>query len=49
MARDVRGRLLGTELMVKLRKLDLPGIEFEQAEQLARAAMTAIQQGLLGL
>ena len=48
MARDVQGRLLGIEVMVKLKKLDLPGADFEQAKQLARAAATAIQQGLLG-
>jgi SAM-dependent methyltransferase len=48
MARDVQGRLLGVEIMVKLKKLDLPGADFEQAKQLARAAANAIQQGLLG-
>lgn len=48
MARDIQGRLLGIEVMVKLKKLDLPGADFEQAKQLARAAATAIQQGLLG-
>jgi arsenite methyltransferase len=48
MARDIQGRLLGIELMVKLKKLDLPGIDCEQAKQLARAAADAIQQGLLG-
>jgi hypothetical protein len=48
MARDVQGRLLGIEIMVGLKKLDLPGADFEQAKQLARAAATAIQEGLLG-
>jgi arsenite methyltransferase len=48
MARDVQGRLLGIELMVKLNKLSLPGADFEQAKQLARAASKAIQQDLLG-
>jgi hypothetical protein len=48
MARDVQGRLLGIEIMVKLKKLDLPGTDFEQAKQLARAAAKAIQGGLLG-
>ena len=33
MARDVQGRLLGIELMVKLKKLDLPGTDFEQAKR----------------
>ena len=48
MARDVQGRLLAIELMIKLQKLDLPGVDYEQAKQLARAAGNAIQQGLLG-
>jgi SAM-dependent methyltransferase len=48
MARDVQGRLLGIEIMVKLKKLDLPGTDFEQAKRLARAAAKAIQAGLLG-
>jgi len=48
LARDIQNRLLGIEIMVKLKKLDLPGADFEQAKQLARAAATAIQQGLLG-
>jgi ubiquinone/menaquinone biosynthesis C-methylase UbiE len=48
MARDIQGRLLGIEIMVKLKKLDLLGTDFEQAKQLARAASKAIQGGLLG-
>ncbi|HEY3824592.1 MAG TPA: class I SAM-dependent methyltransferase [Bryobacteraceae bacterium] len=48
MARDIQTRLLAIELMVKLKKLDLPGTDFDQAKQLARAAASAIQQGLLG-
>ena len=48
MACDVQGRLLGIEIMIKLKKLDLPGADFEHARQLARAATTAISQGLLG-
>lgn len=48
MARDIQGKLLGVELMVKLKKVELPGADFEQAKQLARAAANAIQQGLLG-
>ena len=35
-------------MMVRLKKLDLPGADFEQAKRLARAAAKAIQQGLLG-
>jgi SAM-dependent methyltransferase len=48
MARDVQGRLLGIELMTRLNKVDLPGADFEQAKQFARAASKAIQRGLLG-
>src|ERR1019366_7510743 len=48
MARDVQTRLLGAELMVKLKKLDLPGTDFDEARKMARAALTAIQQGSLG-
>lgn len=48
MARDIQGKLLGLELMVKLKKLDLPGADFDQARALAQAAGKAIQRGLLG-
>jgi arsenite methyltransferase len=48
MARDIQGKLLGIEIMVRLKKLDLPGADFEQAKQLARAAAKAIEGGLLG-
>src|SRR5579863_4626897 len=48
MARDIQTTLLGIELMVKLQNLDLPGADFDQAKQFARAAASAIQQGLLG-
>ena len=48
MARDIQGRLLGIEVIVKLKKLELPDTDFEQAKQFARAAATAIKQSLLG-
>ncbi|HEX4138323.1 MAG TPA: methyltransferase domain-containing protein [Bryobacteraceae bacterium] len=48
LARDIQNRLLGIEIMVRLKKLDLPGADFEQAKQLARAASKAIREGLLG-
>jgi arsenite methyltransferase len=48
MARDIQGKLMGIELMVNLRKLDLPGTDLTQAKQLARAASQAIRNGLLG-
>jgi ubiquinone/menaquinone biosynthesis C-methylase UbiE len=48
MARDVQSKLLGLELLVGLKKLDLPGVDLTQAKQFARSAMTAIQQGVFG-
>ena len=48
MARDIQSKLLGVELMVKLKKLDLPGIDLHHGKQLARAAAKAIREGLLG-
>ncbi len=48
MARDIQGKLMGIELMVNLKKLDLPGTDLTQAKQLARAAAEAIRAGLLG-
>jgi len=48
MVRDVEGRLLGAELMTKLKKLDVAGADFEQAKSLARAASAAVRAGLLG-
>jgi ubiquinone/menaquinone biosynthesis C-methylase UbiE len=48
MVREIQGKLLTAELMVKLKKLELPGADFEQARQLARAAAEAVRSGLLG-
>jgi ubiquinone/menaquinone biosynthesis C-methylase UbiE len=48
MVREIQGRLLGMELMIKLRKLELPGADFEQAKHLASAAADGIRRGLLG-
>jgi arsenite methyltransferase len=48
LVREIQGKLLGAELMVKLKKLDLPGADFDQAKALARAAMDAIRAGALG-
>jgi arsenite methyltransferase len=48
MVREIKGRLLGAELLVKLKKLELPGADFEQARQMARAAADAIRAGVLG-
>ena len=48
MVRDIQGKLLGVELMSKLQKLDLEGIDFAQAKVLARAAGDAVRAGTLG-
>ncbi len=45
---SMRKKLLGAEIMVGLKKLDLPGIDFTSAKQMAASALTAIQQGQLG-
>ncbi|QBD76195.1 methyltransferase domain-containing protein [Ktedonosporobacter rubrisoli] len=49
MVQQIRGKLLGAELLVRLKKLDLPAsLDFTQAKSLARAALTAIQMGRFG-
>lgn len=45
---DIRARLLGAELLVKLKKIDLPGVDFEEARKVARSAAETIRQGKLG-
>ncbi len=48
MVTGIRGKLLGAELMVKLKQIDLPGVDFEQAKRVARAAAEAAREGKLG-
>jgi hypothetical protein len=48
LVRDIRTRLLGAEVLVKLTKLDLPGADFETARALARGAAEAVARGQLG-
>jgi arsenite methyltransferase len=45
MMQEIRTRLLGAELLVKLKKIDLPTVDFEQAKALARAAAEAVKAG----
>jgi len=45
---QVRMKLLGAEIMMGLKKLDLPGVDLSAAKQMAQAALTAIRQGTLG-
>jgi arsenite methyltransferase len=48
MVDDIRGRLLGADLLVKLGKVALPGADLEQASLMARSAATAVREGRLG-
>ncbi len=49
LVRDIQGKLLGTELLVKLKKITLPGeIDVEQAKTMAKAVATAIQARQFG-
>lgn len=49
MVRNIKGKLLGTELLVKLKKLQLPmEINFEEAKKMAKAAATAIKAQQFG-
>ena len=50
LVRQVRGRLLGAELMAKLQRLELPVAEsdWQQAKLLARRAAAAVEAGTLG-
>lgn len=48
MVRDIQGRLLGVEIISKLKKLDIGGIDFSQARTLAGAAADAIRARTLG-
>lgn len=48
MVHQVRMKLLGAEIMVGLKKIDLPGVDLPAAKQLAQAALAAVGQGALG-
>lgn len=49
MIRQVQGRLLSVELMLKLGKLKLPeGVDLDQAKMIAKAAVQAGRKGKLG-
>ncbi len=48
MVRGIRAKLLSAELIVKLKQIDLSGVDFEQAKHLARAAADAVREGQLG-
>lgn len=43
-----RMRLLGAEIAVSFKKIDLPDVDFNAAKRVAKAATEAIKQGNLG-
>ena len=45
---QVQAKLLGAEVLVGLRKIDLQGIDFSIANQMVATALSVIQQGRLG-
>jgi arsenite methyltransferase len=46
---EIQGKLLGVEMLARLKKIELPGtIDFEQAKALAKSAAAAIQAGKFG-
>ncbi len=48
MVNQIRAKLVGAELLVGLKKLELPGVDFAAAKEMARSALEAIQEGKLG-
>ncbi len=45
---EIRGKLLGAQVLTKLGKLDFPIDDFSQAHHIARAATQSIREGKLG-
>jgi arsenite methyltransferase len=45
---QVRGRLLGAQVLLKVQALELPGVDFARATELARRAAEVVEQGTLG-
>ena len=48
MVRQIGMRLLGAEVLVGLKKLALPNVDFTSAKQMAQSTLSSIQQGQLG-
>ena len=48
MVRQIQGKLLGLEIAVGLKKLELPGVDFSNAKELAGAVLSAVRQRQLG-
>ncbi|HLK58207.1 MAG TPA: class I SAM-dependent methyltransferase [Chthonomonadaceae bacterium] len=48
MVKEIRGRLVTAQLLVSLKKMELPGVDLAQAQAVARAAEQAIRDRKLG-
>lgn len=49
LVRSIQGKLLGIEMLVKLKQIELPsGLDFAQAKMLAKAAAAAVRAGQFG-
>lgn len=48
MVNGVRMKLMGAELMVALKKIELPGVDFPKAKQVTQSSVEAINNGTLG-
>ena len=48
MVRNVQSKLLGAEIMLNIKQIELPGVDLEQAKALARHTAQAVQRGNLG-
>jgi hypothetical protein len=48
MVQQIRMKLLSAEVLVGLKKLALPNVDFTSAKQMAQRALRATQQGQLG-
>jgi len=48
MVQQIRGKLLAAEVMVGLKKLDVPGVDIAAAKQMTKSVEEAIGQGQLG-
>ncbi len=46
--RNVRAKLLGAELILKLKNIELPGVDLKQAKSVAASAAATIEGGALG-
>jgi ubiquinone/menaquinone biosynthesis C-methylase UbiE len=48
MVQSIRTKLLAAQLLVALKKIDVPAVDFAQAQRLARSAAGAVAAGTLG-